>query len=125
MSISRYVINPKHRVLNPTAQASVWRITEWAEVKLCVEAAISQWMCSKGSLWNSSVQVGDPGARLGEDTQGDLWIGKFVCDHNKEWHGYPVRPRGSDIPPTAVIEAWTAQNRISLPVARRIHQGKY
>jgi hypothetical protein len=65
-----------------------------------------------------------PANRLGEDQIGDLWIAKFVSDHNSEWHGYPVRPVKSDIPPAGAIEAWHKAGRIDLPDARRMQKGQ-
>ncbi len=124
MRISRYVLNQKHRAAQPSANASVWRIPDWEEISLCVEAAKKQWTCAKGSIWNASASVTLATARLGEDTQGDLWVGKFISDHNDEWHGYPVRPIKTDIPPAVAIRAWVALGRITLANARRMQKGQ-
>lgn len=124
MPISRYVLNQKHRVAQPTAVASVWRISDWHEVALCSEAAVKKWTCSKGALWNASASFGVSTHRLGEDQNGDLWVAKFVSDHNSEWHGYPVRPVKSDIPPAEAIRAWCEVGRIDVSDARRMQKGQ-
>jgi hypothetical protein len=124
MTISRYVLNQKHRIAQPTNVASVWRVSDWQEIALCAEAAMKEWKCGKGALWNASEQVGSTEHRLGEDTNGDLWVSKFVSDNNDEWHGYPVRPVQTDIPPAATIEAWCEVGRISIVNARRMQKGQ-
>jgi hypothetical protein len=63
--------------------------------------------------------------KLGIDTDGDLFFAKFKCDHNNEWHGYPVAPRDNDIPPDAVLEAWRRENLIDKTDKRRIQGGKF
>lgn len=124
MPISRYVLNQKHRVAQPTTVASVWRVSDWQEVALCSEAAIRNWTCSKGALWNTSEKFGANEYLIGEDQKGNLWVAKFVSDHNSEWHGYPVRPVKYDIPPAQAIRAWCEIGRIDASDARRIQKGQ-
>lgn len=124
MPIARYVLNQKHRVAKPTDVASIWRISDWHEVSLCSEAALKNWVCAKGVLWNTSHTFGAAADRLGEDQEGDLWVAKFVSDNNSEWHGYPVRPLKSDIPPAAAIREWCDAGRIDVTDARRMQRGQ-
>jgi hypothetical protein len=125
MPISRYSVNPKHRAKKPSQNASVWLLGDWDELRMAVEAAISGWVCPKGCLWNIQEIALIGYVPLGLDMQGELYIGKFVCDNNSEWHGYPVRPKGADIPPAAIIKIWEGNSRISTRDSRLIQQGKF
>ena len=124
MPISRYVVNQKHRVAQPTDVASVWRVSDWQEIVLCSEAAVKNWACNKGALWNTSEKFGKDQYRLGEDKEGNLWVAKFVSDHNNEWHGYPVRPLKFDIPPAATVQAWCEAGRMDVVDVRRMQKGQ-
>lgn len=85
---------------------------------------MNNWTCTKGAFWNTSEIYGANQDRLGEDQDGNLWIAKFVSDHNNDWHGYPVRPVKSDIPPAATIKAWCEAKRIDISDARRMQKGQ-
>lgn len=117
-----YFVNPKHRAMTPTTNASICRVCQWREISLCAEAGVRGWLAD-GVLWNSSMKIGEPGDVLGEDLKGNLWVAKFVCNHNNEWHGYPVRAVGHDIPPDNAIQDWQRSGRVKLSIAQRMRKG--
>jgi hypothetical protein len=124
MAIQRYVVNMKHRGGAPTENASKWYVGDWEEVFLCSEAAVRGWSGPSNLLWNTKGRAGSKLVPLGVDTLGEVYLSKFVKDNNDEWHGYPVRARGPDIPPSSVIRAWVNAGRIDLTDSRRIARGK-
>lgn len=125
MQFISYKVNPKHRAAKPTDDASVWTVSTWVEVQLFGEASRKNWKTSnKDLLW--AMVPGEGGAlKVGIDLENDLYIAKFRCDHNQEWHGYPVHPRDADIPPESVLECWRQEDIIDKTTKRRIQQGKF
>jgi len=125
MKFLSYKVNPKHRTSKPSEDASIWIVSEWIEVQLFGEASRNNW-CSndKNLLWAVYEQEGAP-SKIGVDPSNDLYFAKFRCDSNQEWHGYPVLPRGDDIPPEAVLELWRQAKVIDKTDKRRIQTGKF
>jgi len=64
-------------------------------------------------------------SKIGEDLQNDLYIAKYRCDSNLEWHGYPVHPHDADIPPDAILELWFNDKLIDKADRNRIQRGKF
>ena len=118
-----YKVNPKHRVAIPSKTASVWRVSEWKELQLFAIASAKGW-CKDGILW-AVMTDSSTLSKIGEDLQNDLYIAKYRCDNNLEWHGYPVHPQDTDIPPDFVLESWRSDNLIDKRDKRRIQQGKF
>lgn len=118
-----YKVNPKHRVARPSKTASVWRVSEWKEIQLFAIASAKGW-CKDGILW-AVMTDSSTLSKIGEDLQNDLYIAKYRCDNNLEWHGYPVHPQDTDIPPDFVLESWRSDNLIDKRDKRRIQQGKF
>lgn len=127
MQFLSYKVNPKHRVAKPTADASIWTVSEWIEVQLFADASRKNWHSTgKNFLWAAwAGGEGEGPSKIGLDPSNDLYIAKFRCDNNKEWHGYPVHPRGEDIPPEAVLELWRQEEIIDKTDKRRIQTGKF
>jgi len=120
-----YKVNQKHRVVKPTENASVWCVSEWAEVQLFGTASYNNWSSpGKDILWAASSVNGEL-QKIGDDPSNALFIAKFRCDKNLEWHGYPVCPRNDDIPPERVLEAWRVANIIDKTDKRRIQKGQF
>lgn len=117
----RYIVNPKHRARNPTPDATVWTISEWEELRLFAEAGTKEWRCEKKCLWNL---VHCPKEPIGKDMKGDVWVSKFVGNHNNEWHGYPVRAIGHDIPPAKAMQEWVALQRMDLATQAKMKKGQ-
>jgi len=125
MQFFSYKVNQKHRVAKPTEDASIWTVSPWIEVQLFGEASQKNWRSTnKDWLWAMHGNA-DGAMKLGLDLQNDLYIAKFRCDHNQEWHGYPVHPRDADIPPDSVLEHWRKDALIDKTTKRRIEQGKF
>ena len=118
-----YKVSPKHRVARPSKTASVWRVSEWKEIQLFAIASAKGW-CKDGILW-AVMTDSSTLSKIGEDLQNDLYIAKYRCDNNLEWHGYPVHPQDTDIPPDFVLESWRSDNLIDKRDKRRIQQGKF
>ena len=125
MQFQSYKVNSKHRVGKPTNNASIWTVSEWVEIQIFGEAARNAWRSNgKDLLW--SVHANTTGIlKIGLDPSNDLYIAKFRCDNNQEWHGYPVHPRNDDIPPEAVLEEWRRAKIIDNADKRRIQTGKF
>lgn len=125
MQFKSYKINPKHRVKSPTDNASIWTVSEWIEIQLFGEASRKNWQSNcKNILWaiyGEEVKI----SKIGIDTSNDLYIAKFRCDSNQEWHGYPVHPRDDDIPPEEVLEIWRQEKLIDKTDKLRIKRGKF
>jgi len=125
MQFLSYKVNPKHRVAKPSADASIWTVSEWVEVQLFADASRKNWRSNgKSFLWAACPGSGGP-SKIGLDPSNDLYIVKFRCDNNQEWHGYPVHPRGDDIPPEPVLELWRQEEIIDKTDKRRIQAGKF
>lgn len=118
-----YRINPKHRVAKPSKTASVWRVSEWNEIQLFAIASAKAWVKDE-ILW-AVMTNGSKLSKIGEDLENDLYIAKYRCDNNLEWHGYPVHPQDADIPPDIILESWRLENLIDKRDKRRIQQGKF
>jgi hypothetical protein len=123
MKFSSYKVNPRHRASKPTVNTSIWTVAEWTEIQLFGIASQKQWV-EKGVLW-AAMQENSKIAKLGIDTKYDLYIAKYKCDHNLEWHGYPVHPKGHDIPPEKILESWRRENIIDKADKKRIQGGKF
>ena len=125
MQFASYKVNPKHRAGKPTKDASMWTVSEWLEIQLFGEASKNNWQSKeKPLLW--AIHKHPAGlSKIGSDTSNELYIAKFRCDHNKEWHGYPVHPRGDDVPPEEVLECWRQAELIDKTDKRRIQTGKF
>jgi hypothetical protein len=125
MQFKSYKVNPKHRTSSPSENASIWTVNEWIELQLFANARCKNWASiGKDILWAAC--NGDSGlSKIGRDLSYDLYIAKFRCDHNKEWHGYPVHPRDDDIPPEAVLESWRKEDILDKTEKRRIQTGKF
>jgi len=127
MQFHAYKVNDKHRAAAPTEDASIWTVTAWVELHLFSEAGLRGWQSTKGGknfLW-AAYHVGGKLLQIGSDPQGDLYIAKFRCDHNQEWHGYPVLPRDDDIPPDQILEYWRQAGMVDKTEKRRIQKGQY
>ncbi|CAE6804063.1 hypothetical protein [Paraburkholderia nemoris] len=125
MQFISYKVNQKHRAAKPTEDASIWTVSPWIEVQLFGEASRKNWRsANKDWLWAMHGHEGGA-MKLGLDLQNDLYIAKFRCDHNLEWHGYPVHPRDADIPPDSILEHWRKDALIDKTMKRRIQQGKF
>lgn len=125
MKFQSYKVNPKHRTLIPTATASVWNVSEWIEVQLFVEAKLKNWSSvEKCFLWAVFPDATGP-LKIGLAQEKSLYIAKFRCDNNHEWHGYPVHPRGDDIPPETVLELWRKDSIIDKACKRKIQRGTF
>ncbi len=125
MQFLSYKVNPRHRNRKPTQDTSVWTISEWVEVQLFGEASRKNWQSNdKNLLWAVHAN-GTRLSQIGLAPSNDLYIAKFRCDNNLEWHGYPVHPRGDDIPPEPVLELWRQEKIIDKTDKRRIQNGKF
>jgi hypothetical protein len=123
MQFSSYKVHRKHRASKPTQEASIWTVPEWTEIQLFGIASQKQW-CEKGVLW-AAMKEESKIAKLGNDTKCDLYIAKYKCDHNSEWHGYPVYPKDHDIPPEKILEAWREEEIIDKADKRKIKKGQF
>lgn len=125
MQIASYKVNKKHRMGKPTANASMWTVSEWVEIQIFGEAGIKKWKSPEQDiLWSLLPSANRPN-KIGEDLFNNLFFAKFTCDHNNEWHGYPVHARGVDIPPESVLELWRQSDYIDKTDKKRIQSGKY
>jgi hypothetical protein len=115
-----YRVNNKHRNAKPQKNASVWKIPEWTEIQLFAKASAKQW-CKDGIIWAVMPNL----SKIGEDLENDLYIAKYRCDSNLEWHGYPVHPQDADIPPDTILELWRNDNLIDKTLKSRIQRGKF
>lgn len=124
---SSYKISPKHRVPNkPSKIVSVWTVSKWDEVQLFVTAYAKNWWYEDDQiLW--AIMVKDSKmSKIGEDLNNDLYIAKYRCDSNLEWHGYPVHPKEvQDIPPHKVLKEWYDNNLISKRDKCKIQKGQF
>ncbi|WP_313695158.1 hypothetical protein [Achromobacter mucicolens] len=103
----------------------MWTVSEWIELQLFSDAVRKKWHSkTKDYLWALHPLCDGPAA-IGVDTRQDLYIAKFRCDNNLEWHGYPVHPRDHDIPPEDVLERWRKEDLIDKTEKRRIQTGKF
>jgi hypothetical protein len=118
---SSYKVNSKHRKPNPSQNASVWKIPEWNEIQLFAIASAKKWY-KDGILW---AVMPNGLSKIGEDLENNLYIAKYRCDSNSEWHGYPVHPQDADIPPDVVLELWRNDNLIDKTDKSRIQRGKF
>jgi hypothetical protein len=126
MQITSYKVNPKHRMGKPTQTASQWTVSEWDEIQLFGEAGVKQWRSpDQEILWALRLSSNNRLSKIGKDISNDLFFAKFTCDHNKEWHGYPVYPRGAAIPPENVLELWRESNFIDKAAKKKIQSGRY
>lgn len=123
MQFQSYKVNNKHRVASPTKFASIWTVSEWVEIQLFCEASRKEWQ-AKNILWAIHGESASL-LQIGLDTENNLYIAKFRCDHNNEWHGYPICPRKDDIPPESVLEKWRQDGKIDKKVKRHIQTGKF
>ncbi|MEH2093919.1 hypothetical protein [Nostoc sp.] len=123
MKFSSYKVHTKHRASKPTEDVSIWTVPEWTEIQLFGIASQKQW-CEKGVLWAAMVENSKI-AQLGIDIKYDLYIAKYKCDPNLEWHGYPVHPENHDIPPEQILEAWRKENIIDKADKRKIKGGQF
>lgn len=125
MRFNSYKVNQKHRGKNPTEKASMWAVTEWLEIQLFSTASLNGWNSDdKDILWSISA-TSCIHLKIGDAPSKSLFIAKFCCDNNMEWHGYPVYPRGDDIPPERVLELWRINNLIDKTDKRRIQKGQF
>ena len=125
MQFKSYKVNPKHRASKPSSVASVWTVSDWIEIQLFGEASLNEWRSQdKKYLWAIYY---DKGAliKIGADPENDLFLAKFRCDANLEWHGYPVLPRNEDIPPEQVLESWRLAEKIDKTDKSRIQRGQF
>lgn len=129
MKFDSYKVNPHHRARVP--KKGRWTVDEWEELRLFALASEKKWTAFASTnhrvLWAiSSTDTGH--AKLGEsDVNGrtiDLYIAKFVVDSNGQWHGYPVAPRTSDVPPVSVVTAWKHAGLVTKVDKNRILTGK-
>lgn len=123
MQFLSYKVNKKHRAVKPTENASIWTVPEWTEIQLFGMASYKNWS-KDGVLW-AVMQEDSKIFQLGIDLKNNLYIAKYRCDHNLEWHGYPVHPKDNDIPPEIVLESWRTEKIIDNTDKRRIKAGKF
>ncbi len=126
MKVSSYIVHHKHRNKKPTDKASIWSISEWEEIQIFGHAGINAWCSKKGTvLWGIHISRENKLTKIGNSVENSLYIAKFVCNHNDEWHGYPVHPKNNDIPPEEIIESWRVSKVIDKTDKRRIQRGKF
>lgn len=125
MKIASYKVNRKHRTGKPTPNASMWTVSEWVEIHLFAEAGAKKWKSSSQNVLWSILPASKKLSKIGEDPSNALYFAKFVCDNNDEWHGYPVRARGADVPPDNVLENWRQCDFIDKTDKKRIQTGKF
>ncbi|GJJ02770.1 hypothetical protein RugamoR64_33080 [Duganella rhizosphaerae] len=124
MQFGSYRVHTKHRAGKPTEKASMWTVDNWKEIQLFSDASRNGWATPlKGWLW--SIDTVNGMSELGVDISNICYIAKFKIDHNNEWHGYPVHPRGDDIPPDAVLESWRLNSYIDSTDKKRIRSGSF
>lgn len=124
MIFDSYKVNPQHRGRLPQGQKSRWTVDQWEELRLFSLAKEHEWKCREDHiLWALSSRATALQA-VGTDGKEDLFIAKYVADHQHQWHGYPVSPRQFDIPPSEVIKAWVKDGLVSKAVGDRILRGK-
>jgi len=123
-----YKVKNDHRKPSLIAKKSQWTISEWEELILFTVAKYRDWYVlsksGKHELWSIFVQD-TKRAKIGEDTNGDLFIAKYIADANNEWHGYPVSPKQFDIPPQQVLEVWLQEGFIDKADKKKIIGGKF
>jgi hypothetical protein len=120
---SSYKINDKHRAFKPSPKASIWKISEWEEVRLFATASDKNWY-KNGIFW-AIIKTGSKKLKLGEDLDNDLCIAKYLCGSNSDWHGYPVHPKDKDIPPNEVLDLWLEEGLIDKADKRKIQRGQF
>lgn len=125
MQFKSYRINTKHRGGKPTDDASMWSVSEWEEIQLFTEASRNEWRAAGEHLLWAVKEKSPARAHIGNGVNCKLYIAKFRCDANMEWHGYPVSPKGKDIPPEAVLERWLKKELIDKTDKSRILKGKF
>jgi hypothetical protein len=125
MQFSSYKVNKKHRASKPTENASIWTVSEWVEIHLFAMANSKGWWHIDGKTLWAAMQENSRISKIGIDLDNDLYIAKYKCDHNSEWHGYPVHPKDHDIPPEKVLESWREEKLIDKTDKRRIQTGKF
>lgn len=128
MKFSAYIVHPKHRNKPPTKDASIWSCDEWEEIVLFSTAVQNEWYSEKEKsnsverLYWSMKNISTP---IGNDLKYVLFMAKFHCNHNQEWHGYPVHPQGEDIPPEPILNSWLEKNIIDPKAKLAIKRGKF
>jgi hypothetical protein len=125
MQITSYKVNNKHRMGKPTEKASMWTVSEWVEIQIFGEAGVKEWKSPKRAVLWSLLPSDNRLKQIGKDVSHNLFFAKFICDGNNEWHGYPVHPRGSDIPPETVLELWRQSSLIDKATKKKIQGGQY
>ncbi|RDI28257.1 hypothetical protein DFR41_1019 [Pseudacidovorax intermedius] len=123
-----YKVHTKHRKAKPTADASVWSVSEWVEITLFARAGSEKWTSmskAKKYLWALQSNFSVLGQGLEKNgRQVELHFAKFVED-NSVWHGYPVQARGDDIPPESVLNCWLESKIINKAEKLKIIGGQF
>lgn len=129
----RYTVNNQHRNNNNKAK-SQWCITTNYELDIFTHGLINGWLSNdKTILW--SVHRSGNDTIIGMESQenknkgskcSDLYIAKFTCDHNEEWHGYPISGYQNDSRniPKQISDDWLRRKLISKRIFNRFQQGK-
>ena len=126
MNFLSYKINTKHRNKCPTSKASIWSVSTWNEIQLFGIASENEWFSpSRDILWSARNSSCGKLEKLGDSVKNKLFIAKFRCDNNHEWHGYPVLPRDRDIPPEEILESWKLKGIIDKREKRKIQKGQF
>lgn len=128
----RYAVNNKHR--DYTQEKSQWHITTAYELDIFTHGLINDWLSDdKRILW--SVHRNGNDTVIGVESQSNknsgskcsgLYIAKFTCDHNKEWHGYPISGYKKDDRniPKRISDDWLSRKLISKRIFNKFQQGK-
>ncbi|WP_312834057.1 hypothetical protein [Comamonas sp.] len=119
MLIDSYRVNPKHRANKPSPNASIWQVPAWREIELFALSQRDSICMKTQTSWGCDINN-----IIGIDLHNNLYFAKFVVDQ-KVWHGYPVHPRDSDIPPDHVLDAWLKAGVLSKSQRSKISEGKF
>ena len=76
-------------------------------------------------MWSIRCNPNGKPQKIGDGVDSDLYIAKFRCDNNSEWHGYPVYPKDQDTPPDSILELWRLEKIIDKTDKRRIQKGQF
>lgn len=128
----RYTVNKQHR--DNTREKSQWCITTAEELDVFAHGLINNWLSeNRKVLW--SVFRGETDFKIGNESQSNknqgskclhLYIAKFTCDNNEEWHGYPISGYQNEnrYIPKKISDDWLHKKLISKKIFTKFQQGK-
>jgi len=105
----KYICNSKHRRKKPKYDRTIWLVSEEKEKLFFWKAVEKKYICNKNFYWWVDItQNTNTKTIMGRTDTNYAYIGKFVSNHNNEWHGYPVTAERvpEDLPHVTILNKW-------------------